>query len=125
MRVMNIEIYAGSSSLWCSSLAGVRACSGAAQLLSPRNAEGLVGGSSLSRCVWGAGTFAPPFDPHPELSAATPGAPAPLGVGEALTAGLPSAGTGGVEEGEVDGEVLRGAELERSQGWCEGHRGHQ
>ena len=48
---MNIEIYAGSSSLWCSSLAGVRACSGAAQLLSPRNAEGLVEGGLLGSCA--------------------------------------------------------------------------
>ena len=91
----------------------------------PQECRGAGGGSSLSRCVRGAGTFALPFDPHPELSAATPGAPAPLGVGEALTAGLPSAGTGGVEKEEVDGEVLRGAGTERSQGWCEGHRGHQ
>lgn len=65
--------------------------------MSLRSVEGLVGGSSLSRCVWGAETFVLPFVPHPELSAATPGAPAPLGVGEALTAGLPSAGTGGME----------------------------
>lgn len=62
--------------------------------LSPRKEEGLARGSSLSRCVWGAGIFAPPFAPHPELSAVTPGARVPLGVGEALTAGLPSAGTG-------------------------------
>lgn len=75
-----------------------------------------MGGSSLSRCVWGAGIFVPPFDPHPELSAATPGVPAPLGVGEALTAGLPSAGTGGMEGGEGIGEVLGGAGLESRQG---------
>lgn len=85
--------------------------------LSPRSAECLVGGrgSSLSRYVWGAETFAPPFDPHPELSAATPGAPVPLGVGEALTAGLPSAGSG-VEGREVVGNILRGIGPERSQG---------
>lgn len=82
--------------------------------MSLRCVEGLVGGSHLSRCVWGAGISVPPFDPHPELSAATPGAPALLGVGVALTAGLPSAGTGGMEEGEGVGEVLRGAGLGRS-----------
>lgn len=66
-----------------------------------------MGGSNLSRCEWGAETFVLPFDPHPELSAATPGAPVPLGVGEALTAGLPSAGTGGMERWEGAGEVVK------------------
>lgn len=74
-----------------------------------------MGGSDLSRCEWGAETFVPPFDPHPELSAATPGAPVPLGVGEALTAGLPSAGTGGMEGWEGVGEGARGAGPERSR----------
>lgn len=74
-------------------------------------------GSSLSRYVGGGGTFALPFDLHPELSAATPGAPVPLGVAEALTAGLPSAGTGGLEGREGVGEVLKGAGLATSQGW--------
>lgn len=55
MRVMNIEISAGSSSLWCPSLAGVRACSGAAQLLSPRNAEGLVGAQVSAGVCGGPG----------------------------------------------------------------------
>lgn len=93
MRAMTTEISAGSSSLWCLCQAGLRACSGLPSF-EPQQYRGAGGGSSLSRCVWGAGTFAPPFDPHPELSAATPGAPVLLGVGEALTAGLPSAGTG-------------------------------
>lgn len=117
---MDIEISPGSSSLWCPCHAVVEGW----PALSPRVRSGWWGGSNLSRYVLGAGTFAPPFDPHPELSAATPGAPVPLGVGEALTAGLPSAGTGGVEGREGVGEVLRGTGLERSQGWWKGYRGY-
>lgn len=119
MRAVNIENSAGSSSLWCPCGAGLKACSGPPSF-EPRECRRAGGSSSLSRCVWGAGTFAPPFDLHPELSAATPGAPAPLGVGEALTAGLPSAGTGGGEAGKVVGKVLRGAGLERSQAGVRG-----
>jgi hypothetical protein len=85
--------------------------------LSPRREEGLIAGSSLSKCVWGAVIFVPPFDPHPELSAATPGAPVPLEVGEALTAGLPFVGTGGVE-GEESIDSGWGWGLEKSQSWC-------
>lgn len=93
LRVVITVISAGSSSLWYPCQARLRAYIGC-PALSPRRKEGLVGDSSLSRCVWGAGIFAPPFDPHPELSAATPGALAPLVGGEALIAGLPCAGTG-------------------------------
>lgn len=88
-----IVISAGSSSLWYPWQAGFRACIGC-PALSPKREEGLVGDSSLSRCVLGVGIFAPPFDLHPELLAATPGALAPLVGGEALIAGLPCAGTG-------------------------------
>lgn len=93
LRVVIIVISAGSSSLWYPWHEGLRACIGCPSL-SPRRKEGLVGDSSLSRCVWGVGIFAPPFDPHPELSVATPEALAPLVGEEALIAGLPCAGTG-------------------------------
>lgn len=88
-------ISSGPSSLCCPCQAGLRTYHGlpSSEAQDYEGARGR-GGSNLSRCVWGAWTFALPSDHHLELSAATPGAPAPLGAGEALTSGLPSAGTG-------------------------------
>lgn len=94
MKVMDDTVVsAESSSLWCpwqsGQVTGSRLPSFEPQLCGEAGE-----GSGLSRYVWGAGTFAPPFDRHPELSAAIPGAPAPQEGVEVLTAGLPSAGTG-------------------------------